>query len=105
MMPNKIEVELEALRRDLAQLQARDEARDKQMRPLLKATSFIVILFALTAVIVIAAATWTGQPGMMQFMYPVLFAGISLSFLNSALRAWRPAEVRAVSSSPRRLGL
>jgi hypothetical protein len=105
MMPSEIEVELEALRRDLAQLQARDEARDKQMRPLVKSISFIVVLFALAALFIIALAAWTGQSGMMQFMYPILFTAISLSFLNSALRAWRPAEVRAVSSSPRRIGL
>ena len=98
-MQSEIEAELQALRRELAELQARDEARVKQIGPLVKATSLIVVLFALTAVVVIVAAAWTGQSGMMQFMYPVLFAGISLSFLNSALRAWRPAEVRAVYPS------
>ena len=105
MMPNEIKVELEALRRDLAQLQARDDARDKQMRPLVKSINFIVVLFALAALFVIAFAAWTGRSEIMQFMYPILFASISLSFLSSALRAWRPAEVCAASSSPRRLGL
>ena len=100
-MQSEIEAELQALRRELAELQARDEARVKQIRPLVKATSLIVVLFALTAAVVIVAAAWTGQSGMIQLMYPVLFAGISLSFLNSALRAWRPAEVRAIHSSPR----
>jgi hypothetical protein len=95
MMPSEIEVELAALRREVAALQARDEARDKQMRPLVKGISFIVLLFALAALFIIGMAVWTGRSDVMQFMYPILFAGISLSFLNSALRAWRPAAVRA----------
>jgi hypothetical protein len=105
MMHSEIEVELEALRRDLAQLQARDEARDKQMRPLVKSISFIVVLFTLAALFIIAFAVWTGRFEIMQFMYPILFTAISLSFLNSTLRAWRPAEVRAASSSARPIGL
>ena len=100
-MHGEMEVEFQALRREVAELQARDEARVKQMRPLIKATSLIAILFALAALFLIAFAAWSGRSEIMQFMFPMLFAAISLNFLNSALRAWRPAEVRAAHSSRR----
>jgi hypothetical protein len=102
MMPSEIEVELAALRREVAALQARDDARDKQMRPLVKMISSFIVLFALVALFFIGMAVWTGRSDVMQFMYPVLFAGISLSFLNSALLAWRPAGVHAARSALRR---
>jgi hypothetical protein len=95
MAPSEMEVELAALRREVAALQARDEARARQLRPLAKATRILAVLFALAALFLVGLSVWSGRSDVMQFMYPMLFTGISMSFMSSAFGAWRSAEARA----------
>lgn len=91
MMQTEIEAELARLRGEIALLQARDEARQTGMRPIANGAYFSVILFAIVVAFGVAAAACSGRSDLMLFVYPVLFSGIALSFLNAALRAWNAA--------------
>jgi hypothetical protein len=62
-----IEAELAGLRREIALLQARDETRQTNMRPIAKGAYFSVVLFAIVVAFGVVAAAWTGRSDLMLF--------------------------------------
>jgi hypothetical protein len=84
----EVETELKSLRAEVALLRAQDRDRIKKSKSVVKMTSLIALLFAFTFLGFLVVSAWTGHRDEMLWAFPILFASISLSFVNQAAGVW-----------------
>jgi hypothetical protein len=89
MTQAELEAELVSLKADVGELRARDERRIARSRSVIKATTFVSVLFTVVYVGFVVAAVWMRQHDLMLWASPIMFAGIALSFVNQSLGVWR----------------